>query len=228
MAQSNSSLSPTPAAVKAITIIIAGFSGVFLLKILGLLKKKKSGKITSQESQTQISTLTAQWFTRAESALSDGWTKGVKIGVQNAKDQGAKSASAKNIPQDTLKSLTNDVQKTIKDAVSQLTEAVDSDADTDSIIKKILLRLQLSGEASVAMAVSQAVESELASPNTRKQWTTTSEVPCPHCTRLNGVIRDWGEQFPLPANYPLYNNVLFSPPLHPHCRCVLTSLPKES
>lgn len=225
--------STTQKAVKVLVVIISGFSSVFILKILQVLRNKRDKKISPDEAKTQVDAIKTQWLKSMTDTLETAWSRGTTLGLKAVKDQGV--APSKSFSKSTLmKSLVDDTKRAIDDAEKLLEASVVSGTDTDAtaITKKISLRLQMTGEAALKTAMADTMESELASPDTRKMWVSTNpREACSHCTRLNGMIRDWGEEFPhsFPGIYKLkvYGGVLLSPLRHPNCQCILVAVPKE-
>jgi len=63
----------------------------------------------------------------------------------------------------------------------------------------------------------------------RKMWLTqTDERTCPHCLAQNGIVVDVADEFDPNLTYATtppepYQGFLETPPLHPRCRCTITS-----
>lgn len=234
--QANAASSTISKATKAIIVIIGGLTALFLLKLIKILTNKKNKKITEQEADAQITSLKTEWYTRVSKSIEDAWTKGVIVGMQASKAQGVKpTGKGSKASENALSDILKDVKRSIDDAERLLSSAISSDniSDVDKISKSITLRQQMSGEASLKYAVAGIMESELASPDTQKMWVSTNpKEPCAHCQRLNGMVRDWGEEFPhsFTGIYKLkvYGGILLGPLRHPHCLCILIRVPKET
>lgn len=218
-------------AVKALVVIVSGLSGLFILKMISVLRKKNNKTITPEQATEQISQIKADWYKRVSQSATDGWSRGSDIGLKAVRKQGVKPTGDASANQDILNSILSDVKRTIEDAEALIVESMNSGSEDHSkLIKAISLRQQMSVEASLKYAVAITMESELASPDTMKMWVATSKEPCSHCRRLNGLVREWGEEFPHSflgvSKLRVYGGVLLGPLRHPNCLCVLIRVPK--
>jgi hypothetical protein len=205
-----------------------------MLKLLSILRNRKNEKITEQEANSQIAQVKNDWYDRVSKSVIDGWYRGISLGMQAAKAQGEQPRGKGSSDKSSLDDILKDLRRSIDDAEALLRTSVDSNGESDvnKIVKVISLRQQLSGEAALKYAVAETMESELATPDTQKMWVSTNPgEPCSHCRKLNGMVRDWGDEFPhsFPGIYKLkvYGGVLLGPLRHPHCMCVLIRVPKE-
>lgn len=228
--QANATSSAVRKATKVVVVIVGGIAGLFLIKLISILRKKKAKEISEQEADAQIQSLKADWYLKVSKTIENSWDNGIKLGLNASKEQGVSSTSG-SYNNETLQSILDDVKRSIDDAVTLLEESVTNASDVESIKKSIILRQQMASDAALKFAVAEVMESELASPDTQKMWVPTSKVPCSHCAGLSGMVRDWGEEFPHQFNgiYKLkvYGGVLLHPPRHVHCCCQIVVVPKE-
>lgn len=71
---------------------------------------------------------------------------------------------------------------------------------------------------------SEVRDSAFAKAGLNKMWVARVEdvenPPCSHCKALHGKVIAPGEQFPI-NGLKAYRNLLYGPPRHPNCRCVI-------
>ena len=156
-----------------------------------------------------------------ERLFERAWSWGEILGNSAARKQAKalklpkpKAVKADKVLHDSLKA---DLKRVLKEA-----KGISSD---DSEWSGLLLRAKMVVEAATKMSATSALENAVRSKDTQKMWLTTSSVPCSHCKRLDGVVVDWGKQFPkdFKGIKPLksYRNTLLEPPRHPNCGCIV-------
>jgi hypothetical protein len=181
---------------------------------------------------------------RSEELLREAWDKAEAISVKHAKSdfKGLGADWIEHAVDPSLRdALIADLHRNAKAMRMRYAQAM-KDPNSPAVRLKSVAddaktRARYSVQTGVWGIATQVKDSAAQSAGLNKMWIAVlDDATCTHCKALHGMIIGPGEQFPSDAGAnPLgvYLGVLFGPPRHPNCRCVLiltkrkkTGLPK--
>lgn len=216
------------------TAFVIALTTNFLLALVYLLIKRRKGEVVEKDAASRANTILSTYAKKLESKVNSSWGDGIAFGNEAARLDAValKEKHKPHTPSNTtLRKLLSDADKIVKDANQHLTDAINKDnsSEVSRVEKNIKLRSMYLIEAAIRMGAAETYHGAMTSTNTRKMWVATSTTPCSHCTRLNGMVKEWHETFPesFAGISPLNTyKALYGPPRHPNCRCKIVAVPK--
>lgn len=173
---------------------------------------------------------------KSEELLHKAWADAEVLSVKHAKGEfKLLGADWKGHSLDTalLDALVGDLHKNAKAMRSRYSEALSGDLKGSTDKLRLVAtdgsrRARYSAQVAVWGVAAQVRDSAAAAAGLNKMWVAVMDSQtCSHCKALNGMVVGPGEEFPVQIEgaplLKVYMGVLYGPPRHPNCRCVIVA-----